>query len=452
MLALAVLGLPFARGAQAQQATTLVARTAANVPAPNHSILAAAFFEPGTATSPEDYRSGFLLLSLGASGWSADGDAYVTSSRVPLSIVDDSDSEDTETLSVALGAPPDLPGTVDFVAADGTSCTDSCKAAATITDDDEALLHDEQEVHSGTVSIAAEHPTALQGIDDLVFTVTRAVDVDSDLEVPVTLSSGIIDANRLSYTVTIPANKTSAELRVHTRTLDPAAATGDVTATVDDGEQQNVPDPPAASVRVYAGETLVTVRLNAGAYTLEESVGPTTDEISVIAETAAGVPAPNSNFGVTVSTDHGTAVTPRDFLPLSEEVLVPGASDGTWTGDGTRFASEVAVPLTIIDDDEAEGDETLTLKLEFSPVQAATIGFVPADETAPPCSGRTCESTVTIVDDDNRGVTLDRARLTVDEGDAAVYTVVLDSKPTGDVTITPRCRAPGTPISQCRVL
>ena len=113
-------------------------------------------------------------------------------------------------------------------------------------------------------SIDAVHPTALQGIDDLVFAVTRAVSLDSDLDVPVTLSSGIIDADRLSHTVTIGANQTSAELRVHTRALDPAAATGDVVATVDDGEQYDVPDPPTASVRVYVGETLVTVRPEAG--------------------------------------------------------------------------------------------------------------------------------------------------------------------------------------------
>ena len=87
--------------------------------------------------------------------------------------------------------------------------------------------------HSGDVTIAAQHPTALKGIDRLVFEVARSVAADYDLEVPVTLSPGIIDAARLSRTVTIRANRASAELRMHTRTLDDAAATGDVTGQPD---------------------------------------------------------------------------------------------------------------------------------------------------------------------------------------------------------------------------
>ena len=74
-----------------------------------------------------------------------------------------------------------------------------------------------QEVHSGEVTIEARHPTALQGIDGLLFTVTRSVAADYDLEVPVTLSSGIIDPSFLSQRVTIAANQTSANLRVGTR-------------------------------------------------------------------------------------------------------------------------------------------------------------------------------------------------------------------------------------------
>ena len=98
--------------------------------------------------------------------------------------------------------------------------------------DAEAQGSDPPPEHSGAVTVAAQHPTALEVIDDLVFTVTRAVAADYDLVVPVALSSGIIDSARLSHTVTIPADNNSAVLRVHTGSLDPAAVTGDVTATV----------------------------------------------------------------------------------------------------------------------------------------------------------------------------------------------------------------------------
>ena len=46
-------------------------------------------------------------------------------------------------------------------------------------------------------------------------------------------------------------------------------------------------------------------------------------------------------------------------------------------------------------------------------------------------------TTLSIVDNDERGVEIDPAELTVPEGDNATYTVVLMSQPTGDVTVTP---------------
>ena len=97
-------------------------------------------------------------------------------------------------------------------------------AAATfgVVRDAEAQGGDPPPEHSGAVTIEAQHPTALEAIDDLVFTVSRAVAADYDLAVPVTLSSGIIESSRLSHTVTIPANGHSATLRVETDPLDPA--------------------------------------------------------------------------------------------------------------------------------------------------------------------------------------------------------------------------------------
>ena len=295
---------------------------------------------------------------------------------------------------------------------------------------------DAQEVHSGEVTIEARHSTALQGIDDLLFTVTRSVAADYDLEVPVRLSSGIIDPGFLSQRVTIAANQTSANLRVSTRLKVHRAMTGDVTATVGDGGLHDVGDPASASVRVHVGETLVTVRFSAGSYTLDEGIGTTTDEISVIAETAEGVPAPNSGFGLAFSTRADTATSPHDYPAVSQEISLAGASTGTWTADGNRFVSEVTVPLTIIDDDDNEGDEALRVLLEPTPQLPASVGFEPADEAAPPCSGSLCESTVTIVDDDNRSVGVSRASLIIDEGTYEFYTVVLGRQPTGDVTIT----------------
>ena len=390
----------------------LIARTVANVPAPNSPIPAAVFFESGTATTPEDYGAGLLLLSFGASGWAADGDTYVSSPPVPLTPVDDSESEDDETLRVVLGAPPDLPGTVDFVAADGTACTDSCTAEVIILDDDDD--HSGlQELDPLEVTIEAVHPTAVGGVDDLVFELIRSSTSEGDLEVPVTLSSGILASSELSHTVTIPAQATTAELSVSTENVVDGASTGDVIATVGDGDMHDVGHPSTAAVRLYLGGGIVKVGLDAGAYRLDESVGTTTNEIRLKATTIPGVPAPR-DLAVPIWTRGDTATSSDDYAELSETVTFPGPWTAENGGDGNSYMSEVLVPLSIIDDDEAEGDETFTLMVGFPPGSSGTVSLLTLD-SAPPCDSEGCGSDITITDNDN--------------------TTIIDSNHSGDVTI-----------------
>ena len=51
-------------------------------------------------------------------------------------------------------------------------------------------------------------------------------------------------------------------------------------------------------------------------------------------------------------------------------------------------------------------------------------------------NGATAAATVSITDNDTRGVTVTPASLRIDEGDTGEYTVVLTSEPTADVTVT----------------
>ena len=295
-----------------------------------------------------------------------------------------------------------------------------------------------QEVHSGEVTIEARHPTALQGIDDLLFTVTRSVAADYDLEVPVTLSSEIIDPSLLSQRVTIAANQTSANLGVGILLKVHRAMTGDVTATVGDGVLHDVGDPASASVRVYVGETLVTVRFSAGSYTLDEGIGTTSDEIILVAQTEPGVPAPTGSVGVRVATE-GVTADPSDYDVVHPTYFFGSQPGVAWTEVGDVYRSEIGVPLAIHDDDLAEGDETFQLTANRVARTAATVAVVPADSTAAPCGAGGCSADVTIVDDDSRSVVVDQAgELAVEEGGTASYTVALGSEPTGEVIITLR--------------
>ena len=317
-----------------------------------------------------------------------------------------------------------------------------------------AQATDEIPEHSGEVTIAARHATALQGIDNLVFTVTREVAADYDLEVPVTLSPGIIDAERLSHTVTIEANRASARLSVNTRTLHPGAATGDVTASVGGGGAHDVGDPSTASVRLHIGQTLVTVSLNAGAYEIPESVGETTDEVLVVARTQPGIPAPHSAIHLFVASFGGTAHPLEDFLEFLRPHTVPGESQADWVADGDAWMLETRAPVRIVGDDVDEEDETVSLTLLRPHSEAPTVRVARADSTALRCGSSSCKSVLTIVDDDTRGVSVRPAGpLRVEEGKDAFYTVVLNSRPTSEVTITPVVRdAAGANISVDQVL
>ena len=293
-------------------------------------------------------------------------------------------------------------------------------------------------LHSGAVTITANRPTALQGIDNLAFTVTREIATTNDLEVPVEMSLGILDPTSLSHTVTIAANQTSATLTVSTSTRDPDAATGQVTATIGDSEFHDIGDPSSASVQVHVGNSLVTVRFNSSSYTVSESTGQL-DGVSLIAETKADVSPPFDGFYVSVVAAKGTAISPDDYEALSRIIEIEGGSTGAWIADGDSYVWSVQVPLQIVGDDLDEEDEKFEVRLQQAPDMPSAVSLIPADSSADPCIRSECRSTVVIVDDDTRGVTVKpTGTLQIDEGGSAAYTAVLNSEPTDDVTVTPR--------------
>ena len=118
----------------------------------------------------------------------------------------------------------------------------------------------------------------------------------------------------------------------------------------------------------------------------------------------------------------------------SDPVTVDWAtSDGTaaagsdyTAGDGTvNFApneTRKTIDIAITDDALDESNETFTVTLS-SPSNAEL--------------GTAKTTTVTIADNDTRGVAISPTTLTITEGASKTYEVVLNTQPTGDVTVTP---------------
>ena len=135
------------------------------------------------------------------------------------------------------------------------------------------------------------------------------------------------------------------------------------------------------------------------------------------------------NAGVsTVTATLDTAVPSATTITVSATPIAPGvASDYTLSQNTTltiaanATSSTGAVTITAVDNAVDAADKTVTV----SGSVANTAVDAPEDVT------------LTITDNDTKGVTLSVSSLTVAEGGTGTYTVKLDSQPAGDVTVTP---------------
>ena len=180
-----------------------------------------------------------------------------------------------------------------------------------------------------------------------------------------------------------------------------------VTVT-DDGVGGQQGGDPGDSAGDDGPPTAVTLALDAA--TVSESAG----QVTVTATLDA--PAPEGGIGgFLLAGEDSTASEDIDFtMPLG--IFIPG---------GQRSATAT---ISITDDDLDEADETVVMSALFD------IGTALLEDNI----------TLTITDDDTAGVTVSAANpLVVTEGGAVTYTVVLDSQPTADVTVTPTSGDPG---------
>ena len=152
------------------------------------------------------------------------------------------------------------------------------------------------------------------------------------------------------------------------------------------------------------------------------SVDPTTvaegggaTAVAVTARLDGG--ALTSAVAVAVTVGTGTAAA-EDFSASPDSFTLTIAANSV--------AASRTVILTPVDDALAETDETVS-------VSGTTAATREGSSTPLTVTG----ATITIEDDEARGVTIEPRSLQLDENRAGSYTVVLDSKPTGDVTVTP---------------
>ena len=270
----------------------------------------------------------------------------------------------------------------------------------TIADDDERGV--EVGVTALTVSEGgdATYTVVLESEPTGNVTVTPSVSGNTEVTVSGTLTFTPSDWAQ-AQTVTVSAAQ-DADAATDTATIGHAVAggdygvnsvtAGDIAVTVSDDETVSTEvtltvDPAAVDEGDDATTVTVTGTLNGG---------------TRAAATVVTVSVGDAGDAATEGTDYGT-------LGSVTLTIAAGSTSGT-----TTFT------LTPSDDDVDEANEALTVA-----GSTTAAGF-----TVNP-------TTVTIADDDERGVEVGVTALTVSEGGDATYTVVLESEPTGNVTVTP---------------
>ena len=258
------------------------------------------------------------------------------------------------------------------------------------------------EEENAILTIAADRDTYGMEVDNVVFTVTRSEMIDSEISGSVTLTQDdtFLPAGSLSWTFTIPQDQTTATHTIGWASFTgDATQSGDLTATLDEGDGYTVGTPGAATVEMVVADPAITVRPEHAAYSFDED--DASASVTFIARTAPDLPRPNVSFAVTVSAKPRSdgAGSPGDYASLSEIVRFDPA-DFVTTDDEWEARKEIA--LTIVDDDETEGDETFDLELERSAGLPLRIGLRNADGSV--CADDVCTVPVTIAANDGPAV------------------------------------------------
>ena len=223
--------------------------------------------------------------------------------------------------------------------------------------------------------------------------------------------------------------------------------TGDVTVTVGGVSGDVTVSPTPLTFTTSNWGTAQTVTVSAGqdddaiadpAVTLTHTVTSTDTAYNVITVSDVEVTVTeNDTAGVTVTPtmltvvegESGTYTVRLNTEPTGDVTVTVGGVSGdvtvsptplTFTTSNWGTAQTVTVSAAEDDDAVADAPVTLTHTVTGGGYSGITVSDV----------------VVTVTENDTAGVTVTPTMLTVVEGESGTYTVVLDTEPTGDVTVT----------------
>ena len=385
-----------------------------------------------------------------------DDTAGITTSESTLSI----DEGTSSTYTVVLDTEPTADVTITISGYSGTDitlsattlvfATDTWDTAQTVTvtagEDDDAASDD---------SVTLTHTAAGGGYADIKETVTVTV-IEGDTSVLSIDDAGAAeDGGQVVFTVTISAAAGSNVTVAYATSDGTATAPADYTNTsgtltfpADSVVAQTVSVPVIDDTDDEAEEETFTLTLSNAQGASLAGAGTTLAATGTIGDNDD--PAVTANFANSAYTvDEGSSTEVAVTLSTDPErrVTIPitttgrgGVSNSDYSGVPDNVVFEIGdtrktFTVTATPDDIDDDNETITLRFGTLPDRVA--------------AGATTETTVTIEDDDTAGITTSESTLDVDEGGSSTYTVVLDTEPTADVTITVSGHI-REPTSRCR--
>ena len=246
------------------------------------------------------------------------------------------------------------------------------------------------------ITIEASRSEYVAGIGPLSYTVVRAGDTTSDLDLTLNFAEDEQWLGFPSHPITIFAGNPSATLTFRPWVFPSyvyVTRSGVLTATVAPVSSYDTSG-ATVQVRVISQEgPPVTVSFEEAQYSVGEGVGEFSPML--VARAASGVPYVDE-FSVAVLTKAKEANSPGDYPALSQEInFLPGdfaEEDGLLVG-------RVEVSVTVIDDRDVEGDEQFGLELSIASATPWGVSLLDSDGTR--CLG-VCfnDYLVTILDND----------------------------------------------------
>ena len=303
------------------------------------------------------------------------------SQTITFNATQDEIDDDGESVVLAFGTLPS-----------GVSAGITTQATVSITDDDDPQV---------AVSYGQATYTVAEG-ESQSMTVTLSADPERTVLIPLTATPQG-DATAADYSVPTSVTFNAGEM---SQTITFNATQDDIN---DDGESVvlafgTLPSGVSAGTQATVSITddddpQVAVSFGQAAYTVAEGE--------------------SQSMTVTLSADPERTV----LIPL------------TATPQGDTTAADYSVP-TSVTFNAGEMSQTITFNATQDDINDDGESVVLAFGTLPSGVSAGTQATVSINDDDGAGVSVSEASLSIAEGSSGTYTIVLDSQPTADVTVT----------------